>query len=116
MQIITFETPLLKSNMYLLLENEAGIMIDPYWDGKVAQFLKQNIRQLDFAILTHEHYDHISGVNELKSRYGCKVWASSKCAERITDINNNFSRYFNAFAMLQDGEKSEPIPQIEPYA
>lgn len=115
MQIITIKTPLLKSNMYLLVEHGRGIIIDPYWDEKVERLLQQNIKDLDFVFLTHEHYDHISGVNDLKKRYDCNVWASAKCAERVGDTKNNFSRYFNAFAILQEGENSQNIPRVEPY-
>lgn len=115
MQIITVETPLLKSNMYLLVENRKSVVIDPYWDEEVKKILHEEVEELNFVFLTHEHYDHISGVNEIKKYYHCKVWASEVCANRIKNTKDNFSRYFDAYAAIQTGVKNQAIPHVNPY-
>jgi len=44
-------------------------------------------------LLTHEHFDHISGVNALRKRPGVRLACSKECALRIADPKLNFSRY-----------------------
>ncbi len=54
------------------------ICVDP-GDFKAADnFLKDNGLGLDFIIITHSHYDHVSGIEDLKEEYGCKVLVFEK--------------------------------------
>lgn len=105
MRVLQFATPLLASNMYLLTENSHGIVIDPY-DGFAAQ-IAEECQEIDYILLTHEHYDHISGANALRERYGCPVVCSEACGRRIRNSAHNFSRYYEAYAAIQTGE---PLP------
>lgn len=68
MKIITCTTPLLEQNMYIVEEGKHCIVIDPYYDEKTAVLLEGKI--VDLLLVTHEHYDHISGVNKFKELYG----------------------------------------------
>ena len=70
MGIITYTTPLLEQNMYIIVEGNNCIVIDPYYDDKVKTLLEN--MSVDLLLVTHEHYDHISGVNKFKEIYGCK--------------------------------------------
>jgi glyoxylase-like metal-dependent hydrolase (beta-lactamase superfamily II) len=36
---------------------------------------KTGFKQIDFIAISHYHDDHVGGVNEIKRRYGAKVWA-----------------------------------------
>lgn len=113
-QIWAFVTPLLSSNMYLLSENRRGIIIDPY-DGFTSE-ISGECDTVDCILLTHEHYDHISGANALRERYGCPVVCSEVCGERIQNSTHNFSRYYEAYAAVQTGEPiSENLPPVEEY-
>ena len=76
MKIITCTTPLLEQNMYIVEEGKHCIVIDPYYDEKTAVLLEGKI--VDLLLVTHEHYDHISGVNKFKELYGCKLLSNSK--------------------------------------
>lgn len=78
-------------NSYVIEENGHCILIDPVLtDDLVKQISELTI---DFAILTHEHFDHISGVNELKHRFGTKVICGEQAAERLKDPGLNLSRF-----------------------
>lgn len=104
MNVAAFPTPFLKSNMYLLHENGRGILIDPYDDSSFCMQIEQSVKAVDYIILTHEHYDHISGTNALRTRYHSRVLCGSECGDRIRDATYNFSRYFNAYVSLQTEE------------
>jgi glyoxylase-like metal-dependent hydrolase (beta-lactamase superfamily II) len=58
-------------------------------------FLNQKSLIPEFVILTHEHFDHIAGVNKLRSIFDIDIIASSKCAERIKDKKKNLSLFFD---------------------
>ena len=110
MKIQRFISNLLESNMYIITENENCIIIDPWQDTDC--YIKDF--SYDMIILTHEHYDHISGVNIWKDLTGAKVLCSSECASLIEDPKRNFSRHFKDFALLQTTIDSSSIPDDVP--
>lgn len=116
MEILTFTTPLLKSNMYLLTEEVRGIILDPFMSTEFVNLISRDCTKIDYIILTHEHYDHISGTNELREQFHCPVLCSEICAERIQSPVYNLSHYEETYLTLQTGE---PIPEnllpIEDY-
>lgn len=91
MKLTSFNDEAFGVNSYLLVENEHAILVDPIVTDDLAINL-ENIR-IDFAILTHEHYDHISGVNELKQRFGTKVICGERTAGRLKEPGLNLSRF-----------------------
>ena len=99
MKIITCTTPLLEQNMYIVEEGKNCIVIDPYYDEKTAVLLEGKI--VDLLLVTHEHYDHISGVNKFKELYGCKLLSNSKCDNNLQRPAKNFSKYFEAYYEFQ---------------
>lgn len=114
MNILRFETPLLSSNMYLLTEDNHGLIIDPY-DG-FHEEISAACNKIDHILLTHEHYDHISGANALRERCGCRIICSETCGQRIQNSTHNFSRYYEAYASLQTGEPvHEGVLPVEEY-
>jgi glyoxylase-like metal-dependent hydrolase (beta-lactamase superfamily II) len=49
-----------------------------------------------YIILTHEHIDHVAGINFLKEHFPhCKIVCSEPCALKIIDERGNLSRYHN---------------------
>ena len=91
MKIDTFTDEAFGVNTYLLVENSNAVLIDPILVDNLVRNL-EGIK-IDFAILTHEHYDHILGVNELKRRFGTKVICGEHAAERLKDPLLNLSRF-----------------------
>ena len=58
------------SNMYAILKNKVALVLDPHQsDDLVVLFKKERIERVNI-LLTHEHYDHISGVNWLRTPKG----------------------------------------------
>ncbi len=105
MKIITYISPLLEQNMYILEENSHCIVIDPYYDDSLSALFKNKV--IDLMLVTHEHYDHISGVNKFKELYGCKLLANAKCNSNLQNPTKNFSKYFEAYYEFQ-GDLKKP--------
>lgn len=54
------------------------------------------------VLLTHEHFDHISGLNRIRDlrASSCRVIAGATCSERIQDEKGNLSSYADVLAEL----------------
>lgn len=99
----------LDSNMYILIEGSSALVIDPCI-SKEAENLIENINVADIMIiLTHEHFDHISGVKWFQKKYGATVLCSKKCAARITDPSTNLSQFIDAFFVDREKEEREQL-------
>lgn len=85
------------SNTYLLtrLGSPHSVVIDPgdAAGSQLADCVGKHGGCIEYAMLTHEHYDHISGLPALKESWGCQVISSRECSVAITDPARNFSRY-----------------------
>ena len=108
-EIRRYESGLLSSNMYVIVEGNHAVVIDPFEDTAPANGLI-----IDYIILTHEHYDHISGVNLWKKARDAPVLCSRPCAENIQDPKKNLAYYFREFCELQTWMKLDEIPPYDP--
>lgn len=54
------------------------------------------------VLLTHEHFDHIAGLNQLRGvcAPSCVVIAGETCSERIQDTKANLSAYADVLTQL----------------
>ena len=60
------------TNCYILEDEETqkAAVIDPGDDGAaIADVLKEDRAQVEYILLTHGHYDHTTGVPDLKARF-----------------------------------------------
>lgn len=116
-EINTYTSSLLSSNMHTLKFGKKLIVIDPFISFNLLDYMEDNSLVVDYIILTHEHYDHISGVNRLKEKFETKVVCSNECAKAIKNPILNFSKYFNTLLQLMDpGNNTNDNPKnINPY-
>lgn len=103
-QIYSFE--LMDSRMYMIRENNEIFVVDPCIDKELLKDAKGVEKAVVF--LTHEHYDHISGVNWLKEHFSCSVYAGDICAGRVGSAKDNLSSRF-PFIFLLDREKYDYV-------
>lgn len=101
MEIKRFVSPMLDQNMYAVCEGRRCFVIDPY-DGKGSDEFLDGLT-VDFLLVTHEHYDHISGVNAFKAKYGAQLYANRKCDANMRRPTKNYSKYFEAYIKFQQG-------------
>jgi hydroxyacylglutathione hydrolase len=82
----------LATNAYLLSDPDTGkgIIIDPGMDPKS---LLKRIANLDIEaiLLTHAHFDHIGGVDEIRKLKGCPVYIHDLEADWLTNPKKNGS-------------------------
>lgn len=84
------------TNCYFLKNKETGeaLIVDPAdYPEKIYQKLVEMDAKPVGILLTHGHYDHILAVNEVKEKYGLKVYACEKEAEVLQEPTMNLSAY-----------------------
>ncbi len=87
------------SNCYVLYP-EIGkncIIIDPGTENcnELIEFLTKKSLTPTFVILTHEHFDHVWGVNKLSALFSANVICSVKCLNLIGDKKRNLSIFYD---------------------
>lgn len=86
-------------NVYILESDGRYIVIDTTKENIGIDFTK-----IDYVILTHEHYDHISGVNYFHEKSNAKIICSSVCGVNIQNSNINFSAIFRETFQIRTSE------------
>ena len=111
------------SRMYVLIPRETKhpeiLVIDPQINAESIAEIRRVSPRMVYIILTHEHYDHISGVNDFREHFGdrCRVICTASCADRIRNPAKNLSRYFEAlFCGHSEAIQNEVAAlNIQPY-
>lgn len=104
------------TNCYIV--NKEGhtscLVVDPGDEAeKIASYIKKRGLSCEGILLTHGHFDHITGVSELISLVGGKVYACEKERELLLDPNLNASAMvghevsLDPDVLLRDGQKFE---------
>ena len=120
-RIINYPVP---SNCYVVLDKAIGndcVIIDPgSKNGEhLFSFLSDNELTPRYIILTHEHFDHCWGVNELVNRFRIPIVCSALCAEFIRFEKRNCSVFYNyndRFIITSDTISIESLGGILPFA
>ena len=100
MLVEKFTTGFLDTNTYLLEEDRHLLIIDPADYAAVLEKCRNAATVT--LLLTHEHFDHISGLNRIRDlcASSCRVIAGATCSERIQDEKGNLSAYADVLAEL----------------
>lgn len=105
-EIYVYAMLVLDSRMYIIIndqkKNEA-LIVDPLIHEDAIPILKK----LSYAtiLLTHSHYDHISGVNWIKKQISCNVLCSDICAKKIKNSTKNLSTFSQVLVMGKSEEE-----------
>lgn len=83
------------SNCHIIYDSlkKKGLVIDPGSEDsrELIDFINHNNINVDYVILTHEHFDHIWSADKLS----IPVLCSYECRENIQDNKLNLSLFFN---------------------
>jgi hydroxyacylglutathione hydrolase len=89
-----FINPIFQSNSYIIYSktNKIIAIIDP------GETIIENINCKNInIILTHEHVDHIYGLEQLCNNYLVTIFLSEKCHKNINDPKKNLSEYISNY-------------------
>lgn len=78
-------------NSYVLKYNGYAIVIDPNNFEEIRKALENT--KLEYIFLTHEHFDHIMAVDELRECYGAKLIAHKLISNNIQVSSKNLSKF-----------------------
>jgi hydroxyacylglutathione hydrolase len=70
------------------------VAVDPLFPDQIEQWCQQNGKALKVILITHEHHDHVHGLEELQSKFSTEVWAHPTMKSHLKKID----RY------LEDGD------------
>lgn len=94
------------TNCYFVYEEgkKDVIFFDP---GDQGELIYEKLAQAGFSVaaiyLTHGHFDHMGGCNELRKLSGARVYALDEEADICKDVNINLSKAFGmAYAVEPD--------------
>ncbi|MEH7484935.1 MBL fold metallo-hydrolase [Neobacillus drentensis] len=100
----------LQTNCYIVENSDRScLIIDPGSEGKKLIHLLNNRKLKPLAIfLTHAHFDHIGGVDEVRDFYKIPVYLHKQEEKWLGDSSLNGSQFF----MIQDSITTKPADFI----
>lgn len=98
----------LKSNMYIAVENEQALIIDPCISNSAMKFLNSKKVKYITIILTHEHFDHVSGTSYFARFFETEIISHYKTRELVSNPKNHIASSYMASFM----SKSDEIKQL----
>ncbi|MBR4415219.1 MAG: MBL fold metallo-hydrolase [Victivallales bacterium] len=110
MGIRQYITNIFNVNSYFIEENGRLLIIDPVLTDETRKEIEQH--PVDFAVLTHEHYDHIRSVNEINENKLFPVYCGQAASETLKNPRRNLSHYaefLHECIPFVDKEKKVPI-------
>jgi glyoxylase-like metal-dependent hydrolase (beta-lactamase superfamily II) len=92
MKVIRFENSILKSNSYIVYfeKSEFVFVVDPGDSELILKWVKNNKKYIIGILITHSHFDHIYGVNDLHS-----IFPNMTIYSSIYSIDGMFSAKIN---------------------
>ncbi len=84
MIINTYTAGPIDANNYLLTDNDEAVLIDCS-EAKPEVLSALKGKKLKFILLTHGHFDHVLGVNEMREKTGAKVLINKEDVVRMNE-------------------------------
>ena len=94
-------------NSYLIEEDGFVVIIDPGQDGVVEAEIDKNGWTPELILLTHEHFDHIDDLEQVRTKYNVPVVACRICSERLGDPKTNLSVIADILSYYKTGVIAE---------
>lgn len=87
----------IQSNCYLVSSEKAAVVVDPGFNSAaVTEFLKQNSNKERLILLTHSHFDHIGGADNLRNETDTKIGIGEFDNPALSNTKINLSELFHA--------------------
>ena len=110
-EVRRFTWDYLDSNMYIVSVGDQVLVIDPIDSDEAFEYVR--LFPEITVLLTHEHFDHVCGLNRLRAEHKCTVIAQEKCSERIQSSKTNFSAMAETMLELSGKRRDKRIAPFE---
>lgn len=105
------------SNCFVLYDKKIStncIIVDPgsKYNEDLLSFLCAQKLKPDYIILTHEHFDHCWGVNNLVERYNIPIICTDSCIKCIANDKKNCSVFYDNSERFSIQSKAISIESI----
>lgn len=97
-----FRWSVFDANSYVLIEEHDALIFDAVDSDEMITRLRTRYIENITVFLTHEHFDHIFGLERLRNGFACRVIASAECSERIQSPKTNLSSIADALISMHD--------------
>ena len=94
----------LDSNMFVIMKERTALIVDSNEEEELQSLFEDNHINNVFILLTHEHYDHTSGVCWLQEKYNTTLICNRSCAERIAEERRNVPKLVSFVLANKDKE------------
>lgn len=103
--------PTNNTNSYILYDkkDDKVLLIDACDFSRIDNFLIRNRLAIDYIILTHEHCDHIFGLEQLREKYNACVIASKSCSNGIRNCLVNMSGIYESYLFFSGRDNTAAI-------
>lgn len=92
------------SNMYYIPVGEEGFVFDPNINEDILPLFKKYGTKRIQIVLTHEHYDHTTGVEWLQDKMEAPVFCQERCARYFSSDKGNNSKFVALVLKNKDRE------------
>lgn len=107
--IRTFTGGLIENNMYLVTRERKGVVVDPSFTQREAKGIIREMEKecdaLEAVLITHGHYDHISGLGFIRGRFPAPVFCHERDAGKLAHPLLNGSALFGSSVRESPAEK-----------
>ncbi|WP_414732175.1 MBL fold metallo-hydrolase [Acetobacterium carbinolicum] len=94
MKVIKKSLGQMGTNCYVVWDEKTleAVVIDPgFEDQRISDIINENKLKVNYILLTHGHFDHLGGVNQIKKLTGAKVLIHENDADCLIDPRRNLS-------------------------
>ena len=92
LEIYRFRYEPVDSNMFFIPTGDTGVVFDPNISEELLPLFKRFGTTNVQIVLTHEHYDHTTGVEWLQNQIEAKVFCQEDCSKYISSGKGNSPR------------------------
>lgn len=97
-EITRFEVGSIATNMYLVSNGTDGVIIDPGFEqgetDNLINKVKKKCTSIKAVLLTHGHYDHISGLPYLIQKIACDIYIHRADNDKLSDPGKSGAIHF----------------------
>ncbi|MGN0154405.1 MAG: MBL fold metallo-hydrolase [Lachnospiraceae bacterium] len=101
----------MESNMYAMVSGMDALIIDPIYTEETECFFGHRKIKNATILLTHEHYDHVSGVNQIRDKCNCTVVAHSETKKVLEQEDNDIIYQYNLLWMFHNNQEMDEIDE-----